>query len=93
MTACLHVQAQAHAQAYALGVNQQAAIYGAPVTAGEGGVLLDPQGGPGGAAACLSLGFCWSTWLSDASFSDHVHIKRSLALLVLASKLLAYCPS
>ena len=43
---CLHVQAQA--QAYALGVNQQTAIYGAPVTAGDGGVLLDPQGAPVG---------------------------------------------
>ena len=39
------------AQAYALGVSQQAAIYGGSVTAGDGGVLLDSQGAPLGAAA------------------------------------------
>ena len=48
---CMYVQAQA----YALGVSQQAAMYGAPVTAGDGGVLLDPQGAPLGAAPHVSL--------------------------------------
>ena len=45
---CVRVQAQA----YALGVNQQAAIYGGPVSAGDGGVLLDSQGAPIGVVSC-----------------------------------------
>ena len=64
---CFHMQAQA----YALGVSQQAAIYGGPVTAGDGGVLLDSQGAPLGAAAGL---FISPTDRRAVSLTPHLHL-------------------
>lgn len=51
---------QMQGQAYALGVDQQAAMnlaasYGSPVSASDGGVLLDPQGAPIGTLTFFSI--------------------------------------
>ena len=83
---------RAQGQAYALGVNQQAAIYGGPVTAGEGGVLLDSQGAPIGAVALSWLHHVFQAPIFvPLKLSSHSSKCRTLFFHEIVQQLLPCC--